>query len=110
MRPRHTVNLSLTTLGPPPYGQPMVDAQMTGDHGRYLGAVRRMIRAAGRRLGEADPEDLAQLVAMREDLDQAIATAVAGQRAAGTSWAAIGSALGMSKQAAAQRWGRKGAA
>lgn len=68
--------------------------------------VRRIIRAHGRRVGDADPEDLAELVAMRETLDAAIALAVKGQRRNGFSWAAIGRGLGITRQAAQMAWGR----
>lgn len=47
----------------------------------YLGMVRRVLRAAARRVGEADEFELAELAALRGDLDEAIAQAVAGQRA-----------------------------
>lgn len=76
-----------------------------GDHTRYIGAVRRMIRAAGRRYGAADPVDLAELVELRSAVDDAIADAVRGQRQAGHSWQAIGDGVNMTKQAAQQRWG-----
>jgi hypothetical protein len=77
----------------------------------FLDAVRRMIRAAGRRVGDADEFELAELVALREDLDAAIEAAVIGQRtgAASRSWAQIGDALGISRQAAQQRYGRSAA-
>jgi hypothetical protein len=68
----------------------------------YAAFVRRSIRAHGRRVGNADPEDLAELVAMRESLDEAIAQAVRGQRENGFSWAAIGRGLGVTRQAAQQ--------
>lgn len=72
----------------------------------YIGAVRRMIRAAGRRTGDADEVELRQLLGLREDLDAAVQEAVDGQRRIGRSWAYIASATGTSRQAAFQRWGR----
>ena len=74
---------------------------------REFGAmVSRMIRAYGRRVADADPEDLAELVAMRGQLDEAITTAVDHLRAHhGFSWASIGEALGCTRQAAQQRYG-----
>lgn len=71
----------------------------------YLTMVRRMIRAAGRRVSHADPEDLAELVALKDDLDAAIITAVAGLRADGITWESIGRATGTSRQAAIMKWG-----
>lgn len=72
----------------------------------YLGAARRFIRAAGRRVGECDEHELAELVGLRQALDEAEAVAVAGQRAYGKSWAAIGRALGITREAAFQRYGK----
>lgn len=43
---------------------------------------------------------------MRAEVEQAIATAIKGQRDAGFSWAAIGRGLGVSRQAAQMAWGR----
>ncbi|ALX66335.1 hypothetical protein [Microbacterium sp. XT11] len=70
----------------------------------YLAMLRRMIRAAGRRVAEADEFELAELLALRAELDAAIAASVKGQHDNGRSWAEIGAAAGMSKQAAAKRW------
>lgn len=47
----------------------------------YAAMVRRVIRAHGRRVIHADPEDLAELVALRAVVDQAITDAVRGMRA-----------------------------
>ena len=40
------------------------------------------------------------------EIDDAISQAVKGLRASGYSWAEIGSRLGITRQAARQRWGR----
>jgi hypothetical protein len=71
----------------------------------YAGFVRRSIRAHGRRVADADPEDLLDLLALHEVLDAAIEDAVRGQRAAGFSWAQIARPLGITRQAAQQRFG-----
>lgn len=71
----------------------------------YLSMLRRMIRAAGRRVAEADEDELAGLLALRAELDNAVTAAVHGQLAAGRSWTFIGEACGISKQAAFKRWG-----
>ena len=71
----------------------------------YLAMMRRMIRAAGRRVAQADPEDLATLVELREALDLAVADAVAGQRAGGASWADVARGLGCTRQSAHERYG-----
>jgi hypothetical protein len=75
----------------------------TGD---YLRMLRRMTAAAGRRVSEADAEELAELIAIRDDLDGVIRRAVAGLRADGYTWESIGAATGTSRQAAQQKWGQ----
>lgn len=78
---------------------------MASDHSEFRAFVRRILRAYGRRVSDADPEDLADLLNIRADVDQAIDRAVLGLRAQGHSWATIGAATGMSRQAAFKRWG-----
>lgn len=73
----------------------------------YLGAAKRFIRAAGRRVGECDEIELAELLALRAVVDEAVAEAVAGQRTYGKSWAAIARGTGTTREAAWQRWGKK---
>ena len=77
---------------------------MSGDHTKYGQAVSRMVAAWGRRVADADPEDLAELLALRETVDAAIAAAVEGQRAR-YSWQQIGRGLGTTRQAAQMRYG-----
>lgn len=72
----------------------------------YLAAAERFIRAAGRRVAEADEFELAELVALRGPLEEAIREAIAGQRGYGRSWAHIGAALGITRQSAQERYGR----
>jgi hypothetical protein len=68
--------------------------------------VARMIRAHGRRVGDADPEDLPGLIALRDVVEAAIAEAVTTQNEKyERSWAEIAAALGMTRSAAWQRWG-----
>lgn len=77
----------------------------------YLAAARRFIRAAGRRVGDADPEDLADLLALQDTLAEAIEAAVHAQRDQhGRSWTDIARGAGTTRQAARQRWGVKPAA
>lgn len=68
--------------------------------------VRRIVRAHGRRVADGDPEDLAELVAMREVVESAIADAVIGMRAnGGCSWSDVARGLGTTRQAAQMRYG-----
>ena len=46
------------------------------------------------------------MLGLSAEIDDAIAQAVTGLRGFGYSWAEIGSRLGITRQAAQQRWGR----
>lgn len=70
----------------------------------FIAAVGRMIRAAGRRVGESDEFELYELVQLRAVLNDAIRDGVQGQLATGRSYTDIGNALGVSRQAARQMW------
>jgi len=76
------------------------------DNTPYFAMLARMVKAAGRRAAVADAEDLAQLVAIRQDLDYAIIAAVKGLRDAEITWQTIGEATGTTRQAAIQKWAR----
>lgn len=65
---------------------------------------RRVIRAAGRRVAAGDVDALPALAALAADLDAAITDAVTGLRTAGYSWGEMAARLGVSRQAAHQRW------
>lgn len=67
------------------------------------GAARRMIRALGRRVGDADPIDLQLVLALRAEVDRAFLTALQGQAEAGFSHAEIAEGLGTSRQAVTKR-------
>lgn len=71
----------------------------------FAAFVRRIVRRQGRRVGAGDLEDLAELQAVARFVEEAMAEAVAGLRAQGYSWANIGAALGVTKQATRKRWG-----
>ncbi|MEW2376779.1 hypothetical protein AB0883_11835 [Micromonospora sp. NPDC047812] len=75
------------------------------ENDEFAAFTRRIIRAHGRRVATGDVEALRDLVALSANLDQAITDAVIGLRAFGYSWAEIGQRLGISRQAAQQRWG-----
>jgi hypothetical protein len=82
-----------------------MSAKQTVETMKYLGAAKRFIAAAGRRVGTADEPELLELTTLRASVEDAIATAVEGMRERGRSWSDIGSALGTSKQAAQKRYG-----
>lgn len=74
------------------------------------GAARRMVRAVGDRAA-ADVEALPLLAALAQAVDAELQRAVQGARDPGRhatpySWADVGRALGVSRQAAQQRFGK----
>lgn len=73
----------------------------------FIRAARRFIRAAGRRVADADEIELGMLVSLRRDLEAAEAEAVKGLRDRGASWSYIALGLGITRQAAQQRWGER---
>ncbi|KAB1910690.1 hypothetical protein [Micromonospora sp. AMSO31t] len=75
------------------------------ENDEFAAFARRIIRAHGRRVATGDVEALRDLVALSAVIDDAIGEAVIGLRAFGYSWAEIGARLGISRQAAQQRWG-----
>lgn len=70
--------------------------------------VRRILRAMGRRAATGDLESLAALRALRVELDAITADAAAAANAAGFSWTEIGRELGITRQSAHERYGRRG--
>jgi hypothetical protein len=73
----------------------------------FVKFVRRIIQGYGRRVADqADVEALDALLALRRDVDEAIASAVAGLRSGPTpySWADIGKRAGITRQSAHERW------
>jgi hypothetical protein len=78
------------------------------ENSEYAAFARRVLRAYSRRIAVGDVELLAQMIGLADDIHDAIAQAVTGLRDAGYSWAEIGSRLGITRQAAQQRWGRPG--
>ncbi|AKI28632.1 hypothetical protein GMA5_18 [Gordonia phage GMA5] len=75
------------------------------DNAEFAAFSRRIMRAYARRVATADPAALGELMTLRAEVDTAIAAAVDGLRAEGFSWADIGAEVGLTRQAAQQRWG-----
>lgn len=71
----------------------------------YIAFGRRVIAAAGRRVAAGDVDGLPELAALAGRVDDALAAAVTGLRAAGYSWSDIAVRLRITRQAAHQRWG-----
>ncbi len=74
------------------------------ENAEFTAFGRRVLRAAGRRVAAGDVDALPALAALSAEVDAAITAAVVGLRAAGYSWAEIAARLGVTRQAAHQRW------
>ncbi len=74
------------------------------ENGEFAAFTSRVVRAAGRRVAAGDVDGLPALAALSAELDAAIADAVVGLRGHGYSWAEIAARLGITRQAAHQRW------
>ena len=71
----------------------------------YAAFIRRTLGAYARRVAAGDIEALPDMVNLAACLDAAITSAVQGLRGFGYSWAEIAARLGITRQAAQQRWG-----
>ena len=76
------------------------------ENDEYAAFARRVLRAYARRVADGDVEAITLMLGLSDEIDTAIGQAVTGLRAFGYSWAEIGSRLGVTRQAAQQRWGR----
>ena len=75
------------------------------ENDEYAAFARRVIRAHSRRVAQGDIDAITAMTALADDLDTAIRDAITGLRRRGYSWAEIGTRLGITRQAAQQRWG-----
>ncbi|HZO63800.1 MAG TPA: hypothetical protein VFB74_02250 [Kribbellaceae bacterium] len=71
----------------------------------YAAFTRRVLRAYARRVAAGDIEALTDLVDLADRVEDAIRTAVIGLREQRYSWTEIAARLGITRQAAQQRWG-----
>ncbi len=77
------------------------------ENSEYAAFARRIMRAYSRRIATGDVESLTHLISLSDDINDAIQQAVDGLRDVGYSWADIGRRLGVTRQAAQQRWGQR---
>jgi hypothetical protein len=84
--------------------------QRSVENDEYGAFVRRILRGYSRRIADGDVEALILMDGLADELDAALAEAVKGLRNRGYSWAEIASRLGISRQAAQQRWGTRAGA
>jgi hypothetical protein len=115
MNPAHALNGHQTTSpAAHPAGQITVKNPLTSnsagravENGEYAAFARRVLRAYARRVADGDVEALTMMLGLSAEIDDAISQAVTGLRGFGYSWAEIGSRLGITRQAAQQRWGAR---
>ena len=75
------------------------------ENDEYAAFARRVIRAYARRIADGDIEALNDMTTLAADIEAAIRVAVIGLRNFGYSWADIALRLGVTRQAAQQRFG-----
>ena len=95
-----------------PAGPDTVKASLTPNRRRrpvendeFSAFTRRVLRAYARRVATGDVDALAAMTELSAEVDAAIGQAFSGLRGFGYSWAEIGARLGITRQAAQQRWG-----
>jgi hypothetical protein len=114
MSPAHALTGHATTAHPAsPAGPDTVKDPLTPnragrvvENDEYAAFARRVLRAYARRVATGDVEALTLMLGLSAEIDTAIGQAVSGLRQFGYSWAEIGARLGITRQAAQQRWGR----
>jgi hypothetical protein len=76
------------------------------ENDEYAAFLRRVIRAYNRRVAAGDIDAIADMTVIAALFDTAIRDAITGLRCHhGYSWADIAARLGVTRQAAQQRWG-----
>ena len=100
--------------GGAPGGRSSVKARVTPNRRRrtvendeYAQFVQRVMRAYARRVASGDVDAVADMTRLATELDEAIGPTVIGLRDAGYSWAEIAARVGVTRQAAQQRWGTR---
>ena len=113
----HPTTLNSTAITAPQYppaGTNTVNRALTPKRPRavvendaYAAFAHRILTAYARRIAQGDIESLPLLTDLSADIDTAIGDAITGLRAFGYSWADIAMRLGVTRQAAQQRWGAR---
>ena len=75
------------------------------ENDEYAAFARRVLRAWARRVAAGDIDAITDMAAAVGELEDAMRQAVAGLRRKEYSWAEIAARLGVTRQAAQQRWG-----
>ena len=75
------------------------------ENDEYAAFLHRVIRAYSRRIAAGDIEAITLMATTAREIDTAMRHAITGLRATGYSWADVALRLGVTRQAAQQRWG-----
>lgn len=75
------------------------------ENSEFYKMMSRMIKAASKRAGNGDGEDLLRLRQLQVEMDNGMFNAVCGLRRQGHSYAYIGKCLGVSRQYIQKKWG-----
>lgn len=78
-----------------------------GENKLFYAAVYRMTKAAYKRASAGDPEELKEFGDFFTFVREIERQTIQHYRSQGYTWEHIGSAFGLSRQAAFNRWGRK---
>jgi hypothetical protein len=77
------------------------------ENDEYAAFVRRILRAYARRVAGGDVEAMLTMTEVAGEFGTLIQQAAQGLHTCGYTWADIGSRLGITRQAAQQRWGAR---
>ncbi len=75
------------------------------ENDEYAAFLRRVIRGYSRRVAAGDIEAIADMASVADEVAIAMHHAIYGLRSTGYSWTDIALRLGVTRQAAQQRWG-----
>lgn len=100
---RNTVNDGLTPN--PRTRNTTATGKRVVENDQYAAFARRIVRAYATRVAAGDVEALPGLLALSDEINAHVHEAVNGLRAFGYSWTEIANRLGITRQAAQQRWG-----
>jgi hypothetical protein len=74
------------------------------ENDEYCAFARRVLRAYGRRIADGDIDAVIELKDLLNETEAILGRSVIGLHSLGYSWAEIGKRLGVTRQAAHERW------
>lgn len=111
-RPDRSAGRTSRTTQPDSAGPNTVNKRLTVnrrtgvvENDAYVEFIRRVLRAYVRRVADGDIDSLTDMATLSAAINEPTDQAVGGLRGSGYSWTDIGAALGITRQAAQQRFG-----